>query len=967
MQISLLPGRDASQVVAALSERGATVTVNGSTIVALIEDPILLELASLSAVEWIGPYRVPRILNDQTAAIVGVDLAAANGYDGTGQIVAVTDTGFGTGVVGTAHRDIPSSRIVAIHNYPDSSFPGCWTSLPDGPQDVDSGHGTHVTGSVLSDGIPTGPDTGLGQGMAPGAHLVFQAVEDYRNYSGLPIICDNPDGYYLGALSDYDLEDVILADAYDDGARIHSNSWGTDVAGEYTETSQAMDQFTWDHPDMLVVVAAGNAGIDADLDGLVDAGSVGAPATVKNVLTVGASEGSRDDGYPCDTGLAYVTCFGSNSIFTYGSGWPADFPADPLLSDPSAGNAQQMAAFSSRGPTADGRIKPDVVAPGTWILSTYSGRYQEGYDVGQNPQNGEYQYDGWGHPLNQEYKYFGGTSMATPIVSGAAALVRQYYTDTEAHTPSAALLKATLINSAVDLADENNDGTDDNLYSIPNAHEGWGRINVNEATDGDHTFADNASVGPGESVTYHVEASGVSNLKITVVWTDQASTLAASTNLVNDLDLSVNSPSGTSTYLGNVFLSGWSTTGGVADDVNNVENVYVSDATAGVWTVEIAGSNIPQGPQPFAIVVDGGSFVDIVAPEWPEGAEIDQTATTGTSITVDWSGNPATDSHGVTEYFVYVDEVMDQSVSGTTATVTGLADSTEYSIVVEASDAAGNLTNDGPSLVAWTLDLTPPQWPDLTIRSREVFETTAELTWAPATDDNGISEYTVEYQGEVIGTTSGTTLVVTDLTPGATHLLTITAHDPSGNATTGPAIDVTTARDFADTNGSIFEDDIAWLAARGITVGCDDSNFCPHARLTRAQMASLLAQAFELEPIDGNLFDDASGIHEANINAIAEAVITLGCSPGGRLFCPNSFVPRGQMASFLARAFELDPSNANAFSDDNGSVHEPNIDAIAIAGITSGCQSGLFCPSSVVTRGQVAAFLHRGFVDLGLD
>ena len=631
--------------------------------------------------------------------------------------------------------------------------------------------------------------------------------------------------------------------------------------------------------------------IDADLDGLVDAGSVGAPATAKNVLTVGASEGSRNDGYPCDTGLAYVTCFGSNSIFTYGSGWPADFPADPLLSDPSAGNARQMAAFSSRGPTADGRIKPDVVAPGTWILSTYSGRYQEGYDVGQNPQNGEYQYDGWGHPLNEEYKYFGGTSMATPIVSGAAALVRQYYTDTEAHMPSAALLKATLINSAVDLADENNDGTDDNLYPIPNAHEGWGRIDVNEATDGDHTFADNASVGPGESVTYHIEAGGVSDLKITVVWTDQASTLAASTNLVNDLDLSVTSPAGTSTYLGNVFLSGWSTTGGVADDVNNVENVYVSDATAGVWTVEIAGSNIPQGPQPFAIVVDGGSFVDIVPPEWPEGAEIDQTATTGTSITVDWSGNPATDSHGVTEYFVYVNEVMDQSVSGTTATVTGLADSTEYSIVVEAGDAAGNLTNDGPSLVAWTLDLTSPQWPDLTIRSREVFETIAELTWAPATDDNGISAYTVGYQGEVIGTTSGTTLIVADLTPGATHLLTVTAHDPSGNATTGPAIDVTTARDFADTNGSIFEDDIAWLTARGITVGCDDSNFCPQARLTRAQMASLLARAFRLEPVDGNIFDDASGIHEANINAIAEAGITLGCSPGGRLFCPNSFVP----------------------------------------------------------------------------
>jgi hypothetical protein len=75
-----------------------------------------------------------------------------------------------------------------------------------------------------------------------------------------------------------------------------------------------------------------------------------------------------------------------NSIFTYGAAWPSDYPANPIYSDSSANNAQQMAAFSSRGPTDDNRIKPDVVAPGTWILSAYSDLYQQGYDGSTNPR-----------------------------------------------------------------------------------------------------------------------------------------------------------------------------------------------------------------------------------------------------------------------------------------------------------------------------------------------------------------------------------------------------------------------------------------------------------------------------------------------------------------------------------------------------------------------------------------------------
>ena len=85
-----------------------------------------------------------------------------------------------------------------------------------------------------------------------------------------------------------------------------------------------------------------------------------------------------------------------------------------------------MAPFSSRGPTDDGRIKPDVVAPGSWVLSGFSGVYQEGYGDPFNTHNGKYQSDGWGMPASLAYKYMGGTSMSNPLVAGAAAVVHDY-------------------------------------------------------------------------------------------------------------------------------------------------------------------------------------------------------------------------------------------------------------------------------------------------------------------------------------------------------------------------------------------------------------------------------------------------------------------------------------------------------------------------------------------------------------
>jgi hypothetical protein len=173
---------------------------------------------------------------------------------------------------------------------------------------------------------------------------------------------------------------------------------------------------------------------------------------------------------------------------------------------------------------------------------------------------------------------------------------------------------------------------------------------------------------------------------------------------------------------------------------------------------------------------------------------------------------------------------------------------------------------------------------------------------------------------------------------------------------------------FADIAGSPFASDIIWLAQMGITQGCKPAPgalFCPLGLVTRGEMAAFLVRASGLTAGGtADLFSDDNGsIFETDINKLATAGVTLGCAPG--LFCPNGLVTRGEMAAFLSRILNLpNPGNVNLFVDDNGSVFESDIEKIAIAGITLGCKAppnALFCPSSPVTREQMAAFLHRAY------
>jgi len=178
---------------------------------------------------------------------------------------------------------------------------------------------------------------------------------------------------------------------------------------------------------------------------------------------------------------------------------------------------------------------------------------------------------------------------------------------------------------------------------------------------------------------------------------------------------------------------------------------------------------------------------------------------------------------------------------------------------------------------------------------------------------------------------------------------------------------------FVDDDSSIFEADIEWLAAQGITLGCNpplNDRFCPNDFVTRGQMAAFLVRALDLtDTLDDPFTDDDHSIFEADIEKLAAAGITKGCNPPTNdKFCPDSEVTRGQMAALLVRAIGyVDNGGGNLFVDDDDSIFEEDIDRLGTAGVTKGCNppvNDMYCPGSFVTRGQMAAFLHRALAGL---
>jgi subtilisin-like proprotein convertase family protein len=396
--------------------------------------------------------------------------------------------------------------------------------------------------------------------------------------------------------------ETLESQAYRDGARISSNSWGSSD-NTYTTDSQRYDALVRDaQPDSgcalpcvsvpgnqeyVIVFAAGNGGSGAN--------TVGSPSTGKNLITVGAAENVNPFSGADGCGIA-------------------DIGAD---------NANDIISFSSRGPTSDGRKKPDIVAPGTHVSG---GVAQAALVLPGGSGTGAQLacFDGGGvcggvdsifFPAGQEYySASSGTSHSTPAIAGAAALIRQHFINQSLAPPTPAMTKALLLNSARYL---NGTGAND---SLPSNSQGMGEISLNNYFDifttpsirRDQVAADKFTASGQQRVLTGTISNNTKPFRVTVAWTDPPGPTSGNA-FINNLDLQVTV--GGNTYKGNVFSGAVSAPGGTADTRNNVETVIVPAGVTGSFVVKIiatniAGNGVPGDADPldqdYALVVYNG-------------------------------------------------------------------------------------------------------------------------------------------------------------------------------------------------------------------------------------------------------------------------------------------------------------------------------------------------------------------------
>lgn len=348
------------------------------------------------------------------------------------------------------------------------------------------------------------------RGIAPGASLYFQALLDRNGNIDVP----------------EDAADLFLP-AYEAGVRVHVNGWGN--SSGYSGGAAQIDKFVYQHPTFLPIFSAGNNGPDR--------GTLTSQANSKNALVIGSSQVPR-----------------------------------PAF-DPEARFADQVAASSSRGPTADGRTKPDLLAPGSALISACSSLTDSNFAA---------------NPL---YTRMGGSSMAAAVTGGALALLREQLSIQQGVAePSAALMKALLINGARDRIGEP-------------AHEGFGVLDLASTSlalkERAFLFDDSKTrLKQGENREYKlIVTDPTMPIKITLAWTDPAGNAGSGTSLVNNLNLSVRDPRG------RVYYGNDSDHRQVADTVNNVEQVSITTPESGEYTIVIDAADInSDSGQDFALV-----------------------------------------------------------------------------------------------------------------------------------------------------------------------------------------------------------------------------------------------------------------------------------------------------------------------------------------------------------------------------
>lgn len=538
----------------------------------------IAELAALPSVVNIEPWTPPQLWDERSSQIVAGELTAdrtaprgpgyaawlaARGFSLTFNFaIDVSDTGLDRGAItpDKLHPDFldsnGQSRVLYARDYTSELDPG----------DV-QGHGT-INMSIAA-GASTSADKdsrdpsgfNYGLGVAPfallGSSKIFQAN---------------------GAFDLIEPYSRIVSDAYRDGARVMSNSWG-EASNSYSIDSQEYDFRVRDaapdqpgNQETTICFAAGNTG---------NVKLISAPGTAKNVISVAAGENSRKDGTD-----------GCN------------------VKDADADSAMDIASFSSGGPIYDGRMKPDITAPGTHIEGAASQHPLFDASGVCGPDSEEFYF-----PKGQTlYTWSSGTSHSTPQAAGGAALVRQFLIG-RGEDPTAALIKALLLNTTSYMTGVRAGG------NLPHARQGWGLLNLSRAFDTTPKILVNQTniftdSGQEFVITGEVKDS-TQPFRVTLAWTD-APGFSFAAPWVNDLDLEVIING--QVYRGNNFVGQDSQPGGAADTKNNVEGVWLPAGAAGAFVVRvraanIAGEGVPANgdstDQDFALVVYNGEKKDV--------------------------------------------------------------------------------------------------------------------------------------------------------------------------------------------------------------------------------------------------------------------------------------------------------------------------------------------------------------------
>lgn len=561
-------GRQARErVELSLRRDGYRVIDSASSKIRLDYEGDLRPLRALHGVKLVTRPRGAVTLAAPLAGAVGV--AGGDGgwrpdLDAKGETIGIVDTGLDSGDLAALPRDL-AGRVTRLVSWPVNPGLDSVVVMPgadDGPADRNTGHGTYIASAVAGDGSLSG---GTHRGVAPGAKVVFQAIEqflDVRPENGAAI----KPGFYLSGRP-LDLRD-LFGRAAADGAVVHVNAWGDPAKGTYTDDCFEVDLYLSEHPEHLVLFASGNEGSDRDGNRVVDARTLYAPASAKNVIAVGACEGPA-------AGIGLRSTW--TALERPGT---TRFANAADRSDPVSGEPDRLALLTSAGPTTDGRRKPDVCAPGTNVVGLRS-------SVSPNT--------GWGIAEPQpHYCYRGGTSVAVAVAGGTAAVLRRAWRTRRRRAPSGPGLKALLLAGAAPVL-----GRGTTRPESPDAC-GWGRIHLEQVLPSPSPTASpflregrGDAVTTGEQRRYRLRMTDPGPVRVALTWYD-----LPNERLVHDLDLSFEQGDGTVTR-GNHRPG----EGGVPDRVNSAEVVDLALVPSGTHDVVVTGFNLPAGRQLFALAV----------------------------------------------------------------------------------------------------------------------------------------------------------------------------------------------------------------------------------------------------------------------------------------------------------------------------------------------------------------------------